>query len=83
MSAGTPVVASNASCLPEILGDAALLVGPHDVTGLQRALESVLTDRTLRDRLVAAGRERASAFTWERCAADTVDAYRRVLGSAA
>lgn len=81
MSAGTPVVASNASCLPEILGDAAMLVEPRDVAGLQRALEGVLTDRTVKDRLVAAGRARAGTFTWERCAERTVDAYRRVLGS--
>jgi glycosyltransferase involved in cell wall biosynthesis len=83
MSTGTPVVASSASCLPEVLGDAAVLVEPRDVTALQRALESVLTDRALRDRLVAAGRERAGAYTWERCAERTVDAYRRVLGSPA
>jgi len=83
MSAGTPVVASNASCLPEVLGEAAVLVEPHDVTGLQRALESVLTDHALRERLIAAGRERAATFTWQRCAERTVDAYRRVLGSAA
>jgi len=53
------------------------------VTGLQRALESVLTDHALRERLIAAGRERAATFTWQRCAERTVDAYRRVLGSAA
>jgi len=83
MAAGTPVVASNVSCLPEILGDAALLVDPADEASLGRALELVLTHPELRGRLIAAGRARASMFTWARCAERTVDAYRRVLGEAA
>jgi glycosyltransferase involved in cell wall biosynthesis len=82
MAAGTPVVASNASCLPEVLGDAAMLVDPHDAAALGRALESALTDHALRQRLVAAGRARAATFTWERCAELTVEAYRRVLVAA-
>jgi alpha-1,3-rhamnosyl/mannosyltransferase len=83
MAAGSPVVASNASCLPEVLGDAALLVDPGDETGFARALESVLTDRQLRQRLVAAGPAQARKFTWERCAERTVDAYRLALQIAA
>src|SRR5262249_49433898 len=65
MAAGTPVVASNASCLPEILGDAAVLVDPNDDAALCRVLEQVLTDTSLRERLIAAGRARAATFTWE------------------
>jgi glycosyltransferase involved in cell wall biosynthesis len=83
MAAGCPVVASNASCLPEVLGDAALLVDPGDETGLARAMESVLTDQQLRQRLIAAGRAQARKFTWERCAERTVDAYRLALQVAA
>ncbi len=83
MAAGTPVVASNAPCLPEVLGDAAVLVDPDDDAALCRTLEQVLTDGALRDRLVAAGRARAATFTWARCAEETVAAYRRVLGRAA
>lgn len=79
MAAGTPVVASNSSCLPEVLGDAALLVDPHDEKALGAAVEEVLTMPGTRDRLVTAGRARAATFTWERCAALTVDAYRRAL----
>jgi glycosyltransferase involved in cell wall biosynthesis len=83
MAAGAPVVASNTSCLPEVLGDAAILVDPNDDGALSRALEEVLTKPSVRERLVAAGRLRARAFTWARCAEETVRAYRRILGVAA
>jgi glycosyltransferase involved in cell wall biosynthesis len=83
MAAGCPVVASNASCLPEVLGDAALLVDPTDEAGFAQAVEEVLTDKPLRERLVAAGRNQARLFTWERCAERTVEAYRLALQVAA
>jgi glycosyltransferase involved in cell wall biosynthesis len=83
MAAGSPVVASNASCLPEVLGDAALLVDPSDGLGFARAVEAVLSDPELRARLVTAGRARARQFTWERCAERTVEAYRLALQVAA
>jgi glycosyltransferase involved in cell wall biosynthesis len=83
MAAGTPVVASNASCLPEVLGDAAILVDPKDGRAFATALEGVLTRPELRARLVAAGRERARQFTWDRSAQCTVEAYERVLKGAA
>lgn len=77
MAVGTPVVASNASCVPEVVGDAALLVDPSDVEAFVGAVESVLTSRDVRCRLVAAGKERAGHFTWTRCAALTADVYHR------
>lgn len=83
MASGTPVIASNASCLPEILGDAALLVDPDDVRGFSAAVESVLSDQQTRARLIEAGRKHVADFTWERCAAQTVAVYREVLGPAA
>ena len=83
MAAGCPVVASNASCLPEVLGDAALLVDPSDASGFAHAVEAVLSDSELRGRLVTAGRARARQFTWERCAERTVEAYRLALQVAA
>jgi glycosyltransferase involved in cell wall biosynthesis len=79
MASGTPVVASNVSCLPEILGSAALLVDPTDVAAFGHAVESVLSDSDVRARLVAAGREHAREFTWERCAETTLNVYREVL----
>lgn len=80
MASGTPVVASNASCLPEILGDAALMVDPSDVGAFTRAVESTLTNQELRGKLIDAGRRRAREFTWERCAEQTSAVYRDVLG---
>ncbi|HEV2032718.1 MAG TPA: glycosyltransferase family 1 protein [Candidatus Dormibacteraeota bacterium] len=79
MSLGTPVIASNTSCLPEVLGDGALLVDPTDVKGFIAAAEAVLTRPELRQELIAKGRARASHFTWERCADLTIAVYREAL----
>jgi glycosyltransferase involved in cell wall biosynthesis len=81
MLAGTPVVASNAACLPEVLGDGAILVNPNDTKAFIEAAEAVLTDKNLRCDLVARGKARAAVFTWRRCADLTVDVYRRVAGT--
>ncbi|HLH26373.1 MAG TPA: glycosyltransferase family 1 protein [Chloroflexota bacterium] len=80
MAAGTPVVAAKASCLPEVLGDAALFVPPEDEAGLTEALRAVLADSALRADLRARGLARAAAFSWERTAAATLAVYREVLG---
>ncbi|MDQ6880378.1 MAG: glycosyltransferase family 4 protein [Candidatus Dormibacteraeota bacterium] len=79
MASGTPVVSSNASCLPEILDDAALLIDPSDVTAFGKAVQSMLTDQDLRARMIATGRRHAEAFTWERCAQGTFDVYHEAL----
>jgi glycosyltransferase involved in cell wall biosynthesis len=81
MATGTPVVASNASCLPEVLGDAALLVDPNDDAGFAAAVESVLTKPDLRQRQVQAGNARARHFTWARCAELTAGVYKRAARS--
>ena len=78
MAHGLPSVVSTAGALPELAGDAAVLVDPQDVTAIEVGLEKALTDRTLRERLSAAGRERARQFTWERTASLTRDALRRI-----
>jgi glycosyltransferase involved in cell wall biosynthesis len=82
MARGVPVACSNRSALPEVAGDAALLVDPEDVDAIRTAMERLLTDSALADRLRAAGRERAARYTWERTAELTVDSYRRALASA-
>lgn len=79
MAVGTPVVASNRGSLPEILGDAALLVDPADPTAFADALEAALTNPALRGELRAKGLQRAQQFTWEECAAKTVELYQEVL----
>ncbi|HME70964.1 MAG TPA: glycosyltransferase family 1 protein, partial [Myxococcota bacterium] len=78
MARGVPVVAGRCSVFPEVLGDAALLVDVESETEVAHALEQIASDEALRRRLVERGRERASAFTWERCAAATAAIYRRV-----
>jgi glycosyltransferase involved in cell wall biosynthesis len=78
MACGTPVVCSNAASLPEVVGDAALLVDPTDVEGLATAMERVLTDADLAAELRRRGLARAAGFTWERTARETVAVYERV-----
>jgi alpha-1,3-rhamnosyl/mannosyltransferase len=77
MSCGTPVVASAAASIPEVVGDAGILVDPLDVAGWSSALIGVLTDTELQARLRLAGRNRADAFSWEHTARATLDVYRR------
>ncbi|HRE30245.1 MAG TPA: glycosyltransferase, partial [Anaerolineales bacterium] len=75
---GTPVVASTASCLPEVAGDAALLIDPHDVAALAEALDRAHTDDTLRAELVTRGKRRASGFRWDDAARQLVGLYRLI-----
>lgn len=79
MACGTPVVTSNLSSLPEVAGDAALLIDPLDVDALVHALERLLTDSALRERMITAGIQRAARFTWERSAAQLSDIYTILL----
>lgn len=78
MACGTPVITSNVSSLPEIAGDAAVLVDPNAVDDLAAAMYSLRTDAALRRTLRERGLVRAAAFTWRRTAEQTIDAYRRV-----
>jgi len=78
MACGTPVVTSNASSLPEVVGDAALVVDPLDVAALADAMGHLLTDRDLRENMARRGVEQARLFTWTRAAASLLDIYRRV-----
>ena len=83
LACGCPVVAGNATSLPEIVGDAALLVDdPLDPDALAGAIERVLDDAALAAALRAAGPRRAAGFTWRRVAAETLAVYRRALGAA-
>jgi glycosyltransferase involved in cell wall biosynthesis len=79
MACGVPAVTSNASSLPEVVGDAALTVDPYGVDDLVVALERALTDEALRADLRQRGLERAARFTWPRTATETLAVYERVL----
>jgi glycosyltransferase involved in cell wall biosynthesis len=81
MACSTPVVASRASCLPEVAEGAALLVDPDHVDDLANALEQALCDTELRERLVTQGRQRAAEYTWQRAAERLLEVYRS-LGAA-
>jgi glycosyltransferase involved in cell wall biosynthesis len=78
MACGVPVVCTNAASVPEIVGDAALLVPPDDVEALAAAMRRVLDDRVLEAELVARGLERARSFTWEETARRTVQIYEEM-----
>jgi glycosyltransferase involved in cell wall biosynthesis len=80
MACGTPVVTSRISSLPEVVGDAAVLVDPYSVEDIAGALERVLGDEALRASLVTRGRARAQAFSWERSARAIHAGYMKVLG---
>lgn len=80
MTCGTPTIASNVSALPEVVGDAAILIDPHDIDGLTVAMWRVLTDQDLRASLIAKGLKRAEIFSWKRAARETLETYRRVVG---
>jgi glycosyltransferase involved in cell wall biosynthesis len=76
MSLGVPVVATTAGAIPEVVGDAAVLVEPLDVPALAEALLATLRDPTARDRLIAAGKERVRNFTWTRAGEQLARLYR-------
>jgi glycosyltransferase involved in cell wall biosynthesis len=79
MACGTPVVTSNVSAIPEIAGDAALMVPPANVDAIAHAIASVLTDSNLARDLVERGHRRARPFTWQRAAAETLEVYRQAV----
>jgi glycosyltransferase involved in cell wall biosynthesis len=80
MANGTPVVTSNISSLPEVVGDAALTVDPYNIDQIAKAIGRILSDRALRSRLIADGYERAKQFSWESSVAQVHQAYQRALG---
>ena len=79
MSFDCPVVCSDASSIPEVVGDAAELFDPHSPDALGTSIERVLNDAALRQTLIARGRERIKLFSWERCARQTTHIYRGLL----
>ena len=79
MACGTPVVTTTGGSLPEVAGDAALLVDPGDPAALAAALAKLAGDPAAGQAAAARGRARAATFTWDRCAAETAAAYHRAL----
>src|SRR3954468_21775227 len=81
MARGLPVACSDATSLPEVAGEAAVYFDPLDVPAMTGAIERLLVDTDLRERLAVAGRKQAARFTWERTAEGTRRSYERALAS--
>ncbi len=78
MACGCPVVTSNTSSLPEVVGDAGIMVNPYDSDSLAQAMREVLTNRELRDKMVRKGLEQSKRFSWEKAATETMEVYEKV-----
>ena len=79
MSFNCPVVCSNVSSIPEVVGNAGIMFDPDDTQSIKLAIEQVVGDSVLRKVLIGHGQERIKQFSWEKCAQETVDVYRKVL----
>jgi alpha-1,3-rhamnosyl/mannosyltransferase len=80
MASGVPVLSSCGSSMSEVVGEAGILVDPHDDEAMVRELARLLEDAELRRNLARKGLDRAAMFSWKNCVLDTVDVYRQVLG---
>lgn len=78
MACGCPVITSNTSSLPEVVGDAGIMVDPCDMDGLAEAICKVLTDEGLRQEMIKKGLARAKLFSWEKTAKETLKIYKEV-----
>jgi len=80
MATGIPVIASNSTSLPEVVGDAGVLVDPCDVDHLKEAMRELLEDEKGRQEMAEKGIARAKLFSWEKCARQTLSIYEKILG---
>ncbi|MBU0671030.1 MAG: glycosyltransferase family 1 protein [Patescibacteria group bacterium] len=78
MTYETPVLSSKSSCLPEILGEAALYFDNNDVCGIINQVQKIKTDQSLRQDLIAKGRERLKSFSWQKMARETIKVYESI-----
>lgn len=81
MSAGIPVIASNCSSLPEAVGDAALMVNPYNIGETAWAMNEVLSNNNLRDKMIKKGYEQVKKFSWEKCARETLEVFEEASRS--
>lgn len=78
MACGTPVITSNTSSLPEVVGDAGVLIDPHDVDGLAKAIYEVLMNEDLRKEMIRKGLDRAKLFNRDRCVKETLQIFKNI-----
>lgn len=81
MSCGVPVIASNVTSVPEVVGDGGLLINPKDIDNLCDSMFRVLSDEDLRKNLIALGLSKASNLSWDKTANETISAYSRIIKS--
>ncbi|MFH0923558.1 MAG: glycosyltransferase, partial [Candidatus Falkowbacteria bacterium] len=79
MAKGCPVVSSNKSSMPEVLGGAAIYFNPDDKRDMQDKIEKIITDENLREDLIKMGYEQAKKYSWWECARRTLEVYNRIL----
>lgn len=79
MACGTPVISSNVSCMPEILGNAPLYFDPYNIGDIAKAMSSVTSDQKLREELSKKGLEQVKKYTWQECAYKTLEVYEEAL----
>lgn len=77
MSLGCPVICSNASSFPEVVGDAAVMFDPEEVDSIKESIEKVVFSNELKDYLVQQGKERVKQFSWSKCARETLQVYEQ------
>lgn len=80
MRHGAPVAASNATCLPEVYGDAALYFDPRNIDDMTDTIASLLADKDLRQQYINKGRTQAASYSWRRMAEQTLEVYKKALG---
>ncbi|GAI60191.1 unnamed protein product, partial [marine sediment metagenome] len=78
MACACPVITSNTSSLPEVVGGAGIMVDPHNTNRLAQAMRQVLTDSELRDNMIRKGLAQAKRFSWEKAAEQTLEVYNKV-----
>lgn len=78
MACGTPVIASNLTSIPEVVGDAAILINPHDSDSISNAIISLSLDNNLRKSLIQKGLNQSSLFNWKQTAFETINIYKKI-----
>lgn len=78
MACGTPVITSNTSSLPEVIGDAGILVDPYNINEIVEAMYQVISNIELRERMRYKGLERVKMFSWEKAAKETIDVFKTI-----
>ena len=78
MACGAPCLVSRVASIPEVAGDAALFVDPHDTEGIAKGMQKLAADKSLREELGMKGKKQAQKFSWEKCARETLEVYRSI-----